>query len=94
MLRIAFSLSENKEQNQNLALLQSLTLAFFGPLEGRTEPLTFVTNFLGIKLCDALALRDHLHQFPGMTEHLKKNLRLQFSSIIMSYSRSYQDFDH
>ncbi len=66
----------------HLILLQSLTLAFFGPLEGRTEPLTYVTtNSDGIELCDALALRDHLHQFTAMSENLKKNLKLQFSGL-------------
>ena len=32
-----------------------------------------------MKLCDALALRDHLHLFPAMSEHLNKSLKLQFS---------------
>ena len=62
-------------------------MSFFGPLQGRTEPLTYVVTTGDMKLCDALALRDHLYQFPAISEHLNKNLKLQIPncSIEVSY---------
>ncbi len=46
-------------------------------MEGRTGPLTYVIKSDSINFCDAQRLREHLYQFQAMSEHLKKNLKLQ-----------------
>ena len=70
-------------------------MSFYGPIQGRTEPLTYVVNSKNLKLCDAIALRDHLHQFPAISENLNKSLKLQFDvcPIEAEYGSSQALFD-
>jgi hypothetical protein len=60
-----------------MKLLQTITMSFFGPIQGRTEALTYVVTTGQMKLCDAIALKDHLYQFSAISEQLNKNLKLQ-----------------
>ena len=48
-----------------------------------------------MKLCDALALRDHLHQFPAISKNINKSLKLQFPLCLIEayYGSSHAVYD-
>ena len=54
-----------------------MCLAFLGPLQGRTEPLTCVMKSKEMSLGKAIDLRDQFNRSTVDNEHLTKNLKLQ-----------------